>query len=146
VQWFHAEIGTFHLSCGEYVVIPLDWTAILGLRFGEEPVLTKFVSFAMASKLLGNLYLLAKTTRGYFGPTKEPQIRIRWLEENIPWVAKLDDVTLRQFFFYFIGNCLLGNNRSVLTCRLLVAIRVVSVIGAYDWGSLFYGIFIAYLR
>ena len=44
---------------------------------------------------------------------------MRWLEENIPWVAKLDNVTLKWFFFYFISSCLLGNNRSVLTCRLL---------------------------
>ena len=33
VQRFHTETATFHLSCGEYVVLPLDWTAILRLRF-----------------------------------------------------------------------------------------------------------------
>ena len=38
VQWFHAEIGTFHLSYKDHVVFPLDWIAILGLRFGREPV------------------------------------------------------------------------------------------------------------
>lgn len=49
----------------------------------------------------------------------------------IPWEELLDDVVLRRFFFYFVGYCLLGNNRSVLTCRLLVAMKVVSDIGAY---------------
>ena len=34
VRRFHAETGTFHLSCGEYVVLPLDWTTILGIWFG----------------------------------------------------------------------------------------------------------------
>ena len=34
----------------------------------------------------------------------------------------------------------------MLTCRLLGAMRIVSDIGAYDWGSLSYGFFIAYLR
>ena len=71
---------------------------------------------------------------------------MRWLEENIPWITDLDNVALRQFFFYFISSCLLGNNQSLLTCRLLAAMRVVSVIGAYDWGSLSYGSFIVYLR
>ena len=50
------------------------------------------------------------------------------------------------FFFNFIGSYLFSNNKLVLTCRLLAAMRVVFVIGAYDWGSLSYGFFIAYLR
>ena len=61
-------------------------------------------------------------------------------------MAKPDDIALRWFFFYFIGSCLLGNNRSVLNFRLLVANRMVFVIGDYDWGSLSYRFFIAYLR
>ena len=85
-------------------------------------------------------------TGGYFGPTYKPQIHKRWLGENIPWTAKLDDVALKWLFFYFNSSCLLGNNWSMLTCKRLVAIRVVFVIGAYDWGSLSYGFFIAYLR
>lgn len=51
-----------------------------------------------------------------------------------------------MLFFYFNSSCLLGNNWSVLTCKRLAAIRVVFVIGAYDWGSLSYGFFITYLR
>ena len=31
VQRFHVETGTFHLSWKEYVVLPLDWTTILGI-------------------------------------------------------------------------------------------------------------------
>ena len=61
-------------------------------------------------------------------------------------MAEPDDVALKRFFFYFISSCLLGNNQLVLTCRLLADMRVVSVIGAYDWGSFSYGFFIAYLR
>lgn len=71
---------------------------------------------------------------------------MRWLEENIPWMAEVDDVTLKRFFFYFISSCLLGNNQSVLTCKLSADMKVVSVIEAYDWGSFSYKFFIAYLR
>lgn len=65
---------------------------------------------------------------------------------NIPWKVEPNDVVFRWFFFYFIGSFLLGNNRSVLTYRLLVAMRVVPVIGAYNWGSLYYEFFISFLR
>ena len=75
--------------------------ATLSLRFRGEPVQTEFVSFAMASELLGIPYPFTRMTRGYFGPTNEPQVHMRWLEENIPWTMELNDVDLRQFFFYF---------------------------------------------
>ena len=45
------------------------------------------MSFADVCKLLGIAYPLTRVTMRYFGPTKEPQIRMQWLEENIPWVA-----------------------------------------------------------
>ena len=72
VQWFHVETGTFYLSCGEYAILPFDWTAILDLRFGGEPVLTEFVSFTMVSKLFGIPYPITRMIRGYFELTNEP--------------------------------------------------------------------------
>ena len=61
---------------------------------------------------------------------------MEWLKESIPW-AEPNDIVLRQFFFYFISSCLFGNNQSVLTCKLLGAMRVVLDIGAYDRGAPF---------
>lgn len=58
VHWFHVEIGTFHLSCREYAILPFDWTAILGLRFSRYLVLTEFVDFDVVSELLGICYPL----------------------------------------------------------------------------------------
>lgn len=72
VQWFHAETETFHLSCKEYAFLSLNWTTILGIRFGGESVPTEFVSFAVASKLLSIPYTLTSMTKGYFGPIDEP--------------------------------------------------------------------------
>ena len=60
VHQFHVETGTFHLSCGEYAVIPLNWTAILGLRFDGYSVPTEFVDFDIASELLGISYTLTR--------------------------------------------------------------------------------------
>ena len=99
-----------------------------------------------SSELLGILYPLTRKTKGYFGPGDKPQICMQWLQMNIPWRTELDDVNLKRFFFCFIGSCLLGNNQSMLTCMMLGAIRVASIIRAYDWGSVSYRFFISYLR
>ena len=84
--------------------------AILGLRFNGNLVLTEFMSFTEVSELLGIPWPLTKTTRGSFGPTIEPQIRMQWLKLNIPWTMELDEIALKRFFFYFINSCLFGNN------------------------------------
>ena len=68
VRRFQAETSTFHLSCKKYAVLPLDWTAILGIRFGGHQILTEEISFNMAYDLLGIPLLLTAETRGYFRP------------------------------------------------------------------------------
>ena len=70
--WFRAKIGTFHLSCGEYTILPLDWTTILGIRFGGLLISTEERSFEMASKFLGIPFPLTADMRGYFGPIASP--------------------------------------------------------------------------
>ena len=76
VRQFHAEIDTFHLSYREYANLPLDWTAILGIRFGGYSISTDAMSFEMASELLGVPFPLTKGTKAYFGPIALPQVRI----------------------------------------------------------------------
>ena len=66
------RIGTFHLSCREYAVLPPDWMAILGIRFGGLSILTEEISFEMACKLLGIPLPLTAEMRGYFEPTALP--------------------------------------------------------------------------
>ena len=72
------------MSCGKYAVLPLDWTAILGLRFGRYPVSIEFVGFDVTSKLLGIRYPLTQATRQYFRPINEPQTPMEWLRVSIP--------------------------------------------------------------
>ena len=72
VWWFHVEIGTFHLGCGEYAVLPLDWTVILGIRFGEHPIPTDDMSFKMACELLGIPFPLTEGMKVCFGPITSP--------------------------------------------------------------------------
>ena len=79
VWWFHADTGTFHLSYREYAILPLDWTAILGIKFGGYLIPIDDISFDMACELLGIPLPLTINTKGYFGPTVSPHIRTEWL-------------------------------------------------------------------
>ena len=79
VQRFHAETCTFHLSYEEYSILPLDWKAILGIRFGGLPILTLEMDFDMACELLCIPLPLTTKTKEYFGPTTLSQIRTEWL-------------------------------------------------------------------
>ena len=76
VRRFHAKTGIFHLSCGEYAILSLDWTIIIGIRFGGYSILIDAMSFEMASELLGVPFPLTKGTKAYFGPIALPQVRI----------------------------------------------------------------------
>ena len=53
VWQLHPETRTFHLSCGEYLVLPINWTSILGVRFGGHQILKDKMTFKMANDLLG---------------------------------------------------------------------------------------------
>lgn len=66
------RIGTFHLSCGEYAVLPLDWIAILGIKFGGHQIPTEEMSFDIACDLLGIPLPLTVKMMGYFGPIALP--------------------------------------------------------------------------
>jgi len=116
VRRFHVETGTFHLSYREYTILPLDWTAILGIRFGGLPISTKETSSEMASELLGIPLPLTANKKGYFRPTASPQIRTEWLQSSIPWDMAPTSIHLHRFFLWFLCSCFFGNNQSVLTC------------------------------
>ena len=72
VRQFHAEIDTFHLSYREYANLPLDWTAILGIRFGGYSISTDAMSFEMACELLGICLPLTEGMSAYFRITASP--------------------------------------------------------------------------
>lgn len=104
VRWFHAETDTFHLSCEEYAVIPLDWTAILGIKVGGHQISTDEITFEMVGELLGISLLLNAETRGYFRPTASSQICIEGLQHSIPWDKAPTNAYLCRCFLWFLGS------------------------------------------
>ena len=104
VRRFHAKTGNFHLSCGEYAILPLDWKDILGIRFGGHLILTEEMRFDMVCELLGIPLPLTTKTRGYFRPTASPQICTKWLHSFIPWGEEPTNFHLHRFFLWFLSS------------------------------------------
>ena len=66
------------------MILPLDWMAILVIKFGGLPIPTEEMSFNMAYELIGIPLPLIVEMKGYFRPTALPQICIEWLQSSIP--------------------------------------------------------------
>ena len=77
--------------------------AILGLRCSEYQILTELVDFDVTSKLLGIRYPLARVTRVFWTYRRGSNPQRVAKGENTLGVG-VDDIALRQFFFYYINR------------------------------------------
>jgi hypothetical protein len=73
-RFFH-HTGTFHLSTCEMRVLPVDWSAILGIRFGGRVPLSEPVSGAEALDILGI------DNPDAIKGTRTPSLRIHYLRD-----------------------------------------------------------------
>uniref|UniRef100_A0A2N9HF57 Aminotransferase-like plant mobile domain-containing protein n=1 Tax=Fagus sylvatica TaxID=28930 RepID=A0A2N9HF57_FAGSY len=134
--------GTFHLSTCEMAVLPVDWSAILGIRFGGRAPPSEPIDGFEAREILG----LADhdATEG----TRRPSVRIRYLAD----VLRRDreepptELRYRQWAAYFIFSCFLGNDRSIVPTPIVGMFRDIDTLREYDWGALTYGFYIRGLR
>jgi hypothetical protein len=142
IERFFHHTGTFHLSTCEMAVLPVDWSAILGIRFGGRAPLSEPIDGFEAREILG----LADhdATEG----TRRPSVRIRYLAD----VLRRDreepptELRYRQWAAYFIFSCFLGNDRSIVPTPIVGMFRDIDTLREYDWGALTYGFYIRGLR
>jgi hypothetical protein len=142
IERFFHHTGTFHLSTCEMAVLPVDWSAILGIRFGGRAPPSEPIDGFEAREILG----LADhdATEG----TRRPSVRIRYLAD----VLRRDreepptELRYRQWAAYFIFSCFLGNDRSIVPSPILGMFRDIDTLREYDWGALTYGFYIRGLR
>jgi hypothetical protein len=142
IERFFHHTGTFHLSTCEMAVLPVDWSAILGIRFGGRAPPSEPIDGFEAREILG----LADhdATEG----TRRPSVRIRYLAD----VLRRDreepptELRYRQWAAYFIFNCFLGNDRSIVPTPIVGMFRDIDTLREYDWGALTYGFYIRGLR
>jgi hypothetical protein len=73
IERFFHHTGTFHLSTCEMAVLPVDWSAILGIRFGGRAPPSEPIDGFEAREILG------LADRDAIEGTRRPSVRIRYL-------------------------------------------------------------------
>uniref|UniRef100_A0A2N9I571 Aminotransferase-like plant mobile domain-containing protein n=1 Tax=Fagus sylvatica TaxID=28930 RepID=A0A2N9I571_FAGSY len=122
VERFFHHTGTIHLSTCEVGVLPVDWSAILGIRFGGRIPPSDPVSDFEALEILG--------IDDPAAIIEEPPTELRY----------------RQWTAYFIFSCFLGNDKSTIPTPIVGMFRDIDDLRDYDWGALTYGFYIRGLR
>ena len=140
-RFFH-HTGTFHLSTCEMKVLPVDWSAILGICFKGRVPSSELVSSPEALDILG-----IDDPHAIDG-TRSPSLRLRYLRELLRRERDEPPTELRycQWIAYFIFSCFLGNEKSTVPTPIVGMFRDVDTLREYDWGALTYGFYIRGLR
>uniref|UniRef100_A0A2N9GME8 Aminotransferase-like plant mobile domain-containing protein n=1 Tax=Fagus sylvatica TaxID=28930 RepID=A0A2N9GME8_FAGSY len=119
----------------EMAVLPVDWSAILGIRFGGRAPPSEPIDGFEAREILG------LADRDATEGTRRPSVRIRYLAD----VLRRDreepptELRYRQWAAYFIFSCFLGNDRSIVPTPIVGMFRDIDTLREYDWGALTYG-------
>uniref|UniRef100_A0A2N9FYN5 CCHC-type domain-containing protein n=1 Tax=Fagus sylvatica TaxID=28930 RepID=A0A2N9FYN5_FAGSY len=110
VERFFHHTGTIHLSTCEMGVLPVDWSAILGIRFGGRIPPSDPVSDFEALEILGIADPAAVVGKKLF------YLRISYLRDLL--VREIEEppteLRYRQWTAYFIFSCFLGNDKSTI--------------------------------
>jgi hypothetical protein len=142
IERFFHHTRTFHLSTCEMAVLPVDWSAILGIRFGGRAPPSEPIDGFEAMEILG------LADRDAIEGVRRPSVRIRHLVD----VLRRDreepptELRYRQWAAYFIFSCFLGNDRSIVPTPIVGMFRDIDTLREYDWGALTYGFYIRGLR
>jgi hypothetical protein len=142
VERFFHHTGTFHLSTCEMAVLPVDWSAILGIRFGGRAPPSEPISGPEAREILG------LDDRDAIDGTRLPSVRVRYLADILRRDREEPPTELRyrQWAAYFIFSCFLGNDKSTIPTPIVGMFRDIDALREYDWGALTYGFYIRGLR
>jgi hypothetical protein len=138
IERFFHHTGTFHLSTCEMAVLPVDWSAILGIRFGGRAPPSEPIDGFEAREILG------LADRDAIEGIQRPSVRIRHLAD----VLRRDreepptELRYRQWAAYLIFSCFLGNDRSIVPTPIVGMFRDIDTLREYDWGALTYGFYI----
>ena len=142
VERFFHHTGTFHLSTCEIGVLPVDWSAILGIRFGGRVPPSEPISGPKALDILGIDDLDA------IDGTRLPSLKVRYLRDLLR--REMDEppteLRYRQWTANFIFSCFLGNDKSTVPTPIIGMFQDVDALRDYDWGALTYGFYIRGLR
>ena len=123
-------------------VLPVDWSAILGIRFGGRAPPSEPISSPEAREILG------LDDPDAIDGTRLPSVRVRYLADILRRDREEPPTELRyrQWTAYFIFSCFLGNDKSTVPTPIVGMFLDVDALREYDWGALTYGFYIRGLR
>jgi hypothetical protein len=131
VERFLHHTGTIHLSTCEMGVLPVDWSAILGIRFGGRIPPSDPVSDFEALEILGIADPAAVVGKKLF------YLRISYLRDLL--VREIEEppteLRYRQWTAYFIFSCFLGNDKSTILMGTKVGL-VLKILCKFQMGQL----------
>ena len=124
------------------VVLPVDWSAILGIRFGGRAPLSEPISGPEAMEILG------LDDSDAIDGTKLPSVRARYRTDILRRDREEPPTELRyrQWTAYFIFSRFLGNDKSTVPTPIVGMFLDVDALREYDLGALTYGFYIRGLR
>uniref|UniRef100_A0A2N9GJI2 Aminotransferase-like plant mobile domain-containing protein n=1 Tax=Fagus sylvatica TaxID=28930 RepID=A0A2N9GJI2_FAGSY len=132
VERFFHHTGTIHLSTCEMGVLPVDWSAILGIRFGGRIPPSDPVPDFEALEILGIDDPAAIVGKKLF------YLKISYLRDLL--VREMEEppteLRYRQWTAYFIFSCFLGNDKSTIPTPIVGMFRDIDDLRDYDWGAL----------
>uniref|UniRef100_A0A2N9F085 Aminotransferase-like plant mobile domain-containing protein n=1 Tax=Fagus sylvatica TaxID=28930 RepID=A0A2N9F085_FAGSY len=123
IERFFHHTGTFHLSTCEMAVLPVDWSAILGIRFGGRAPPSEPIDGFEAREILG--------------------LADRDAIEGRSLLLSYDIASGQPTLSF---SCFLGNDRSIVPTPIVGMFRDIDTLREYDWGALTYGFYIRGLR
>uniref|UniRef100_A0A2N9FQL9 Aminotransferase-like plant mobile domain-containing protein n=1 Tax=Fagus sylvatica TaxID=28930 RepID=A0A2N9FQL9_FAGSY len=138
-QYFH-HIGTFHLSTCEMGVLPLDWSAILGIRFGGRIPPREHLSREEVMVMMG-----IDDPRA-FVETQKMTLKVVALKGKGELQEPLTDVHLCHLMVYFISSCFLGEDQTTIPLPFLGMFRDLYQLHEYGWRALTYGFYLKVLH
>ena len=117
-RFFH-HTGTFHLSTCEMGVLPVDWSAILGIRIEGRVPPSEPISDLEALEILGIDDLDAIEGK------RLPSLKVRYLRDLLRRERDEPPTELRyrQWTAYFIFSCFLGNDKSTVPTPIVGMFR-----------------------
>ena len=127
VERFFHHTGTFHLSSCEMGVLPIDWSAILGIRFGGRAPPSEPISGPEALEILGI------DVPDAIESIKLPSLRVRYLADVLRRDKDEPPIELRyrQWAAYFIFSCFLSNDKSTVPTPIVGMFRDVDALREY---------------
>ena len=117
-------------------VLPLDLSAILGIRFGGRIPPREYISHKEVMVMLG-----IDDPKAFVG-TQKTTLKVVALKNKGELQEPYTNVRLCRLMLYFITFCFLGEDQTTIPLPILRMFRDLDQLHQYNWGALTYSFYL----